>query len=471
MIQIIHCEIWSDNFTRLNNLINIFQSCVRFCYSRFSKENMSFNDVRRIAKIKYPIINSTQIADAVLQGQTCKNVLLAQQKLLAESKVEIENKLNNKITAKVKIRLIKRLKNISKKLKYPKLIFGGRNFWQDYKSGKITKNEWLNIRNSQIYSRGSKDNQMGNQNLRVIGNTLRVNIGRRDWVFYKLFIPNKFQAELKQLLASGCAYNVRLIRKDEQHFRVIIDYQAKEPITTTKLSNGAIGVDTNPDRIAIAEISSDGNLISTDTLVNNRILYARTEKRDYDIGCLVKQITNKAIETNKGIIFEDLKFSKDKEGSIKWKRKQSNFVWKKFITLLEAKCIEKGIEYKKVNPAYTSIIGKYKYRWMHKITIHESAAYVIGRRGLGFNEKLSFYKTDSKKLKELVFRTLAGKYKNKKVHSWSLWKCLNDNIDTILTGLQVSLADLKEFVGNIWYRGENLRSEIFLQELLIGSSQ
>jgi hypothetical protein len=35
-----------------------------------------------------------------------------------------------------------------------------------------------------------------------------------------------------------------------------------------------------------------------------------------------------------------------------------------------------------------------------------------------------------------------------------MWKALNDNIETILTGLQIHLANLKEFVGNIWYLGE-----------------
>ncbi len=106
---------------------------------------------------------------------------------------------------------------------------------------------------------------------------------------------------------------------------------------------------------------------------------------------------------------------------------------------------------------------------MHKTSIHESAAFVIGRRGLGYNEKLSFYKADPKRVKELVLGTLAGKYKNKRIHSWVLWKALNDNIEALLTGLQVSLADLKEFVGNVWYRGETLRGEIFLQELIAGS--
>ena len=88
---------------------------------------------------------------------------------------------------------------------------------------------------------------------------------------------------------------------------------------------------------------------------------------------------------------------------------------------------------------------------------------------MGFNEKLSFYKADAKKVKELVLGTLAEKYRNRKVHSWLMWKHLNDNIEAVLPALRVSLTDLKEFVGNIWYRGETLRGEVFLQELLAGS--
>ena len=72
-------------------------------------------------------------------------------------------------------------------------------------------------------------------------------------------------------------------------------------------------------------------------------------------------------------------------------------------------------------------------------------------------------------MKELVLGTLAEKYRNRKVIHGRLWKHLNDNIEAVLTGLPVRLTDLKEFVGNIWYRGENLRGEVFLQELLAGA--
>ena len=72
-------------------------------------------------------------------------------------------------------------------------------------------------------------------------------------------------------------------------------------------------------------------------------------------------------------------------------------------------------------------------------------------------------------MKEAVLRTLAGKYKDKRVHLWRLWKALDDNIEAVLTGLRVRLADRKEFAGTIRYKSGNLLGEIFLQELLIGS--
>lgn len=428
MIKVIHGEIWCEDFTELNNLIKDFQSCIRFAYNRFHKDKIiKFNDVRKLCKIKYQTLNTRQISDAVVQGQSLQT-----------------------------------------RHKDKKIIFGGRKAWEELKSNKITKEEWLLKRDNQIYCRGDKTRK-GNINIRIIDNTLRITVGTRKWKTYKLFIPSKFQENLKELLQSSKAYNIRLKRKDNNHFKVIIDYQTEILTPIINFTNGAIGIDTNPDRIALANITNDGNLIETKSLINNRILYGNTHKRNYDIGCLVKEVIVYAKEQNKGIVFENLKFDKDKKGSRKWKRKQSNFVWKKFITLLEKKCIEHQIDYRKVNPAFTSIIGNYKYRHMHKISIHESAAYVIGRRGLNFNEKLSFYKLNTKRVKEAIFRTLAGKYKNKWVHSWVLWKALNDNIEAILTGLRVSLTDLKEFVGNIRNKSANLLGEIFLQELLVGS--
>ena len=428
MIRVIHGEIWSEDFTQLDDLIRDFQSCVRFCYNRFHKEQLKFNDVRKAAKAKYPSLNTRQVSDAVVQGQALKT-----------------------------------------RHKEQKIIFGGRKAWEEYKAGNITKEQWLKQIDKQIYLRGDKT-QKGNLNARLVGDMLRMTVGTRQWVSYKLFVPEKFQDDLKELFKSEKAYNIRLVRKDDQHFKVIIDYQVEAPQPYISMSNGVIGVDTNPDRIAVANISKDGNLVETKSFINNRILYGSRDKRDYDLGCLVKKVITYAQEQNKGIVFEDLKFKKDfRPYERKWNRKKSNFVWKRFVELLERKCIEHGIEYKKVNPAFTSIIGKYKYRPRYKINIHESAAFVIGRRGLGLNEKLSFYGCPKSRVKERVIRTLAGKYEGERHHSWRLWKALDGYVKATLTAFQLSLHNLKELCANICDESENLSGEGFLQELLVGS--
>ena len=100
MVRVIHSEIWGEDFTELNALIRDFQSCVRFSYCRFSKDNLAFNDVRKVAKAKHPTLNTRQVSDAVVQAQ-----------------------------------------GLNTRLKGQKIIFGGRIAWEDLKAGTITKEE------------------------------------------------------------------------------------------------------------------------------------------------------------------------------------------------------------------------------------------------------------------------------------------------------------------------------------------
>ncbi len=186
------------------------------------------------------------------------------------------------------------------------------------------------------------------------------------------------------------------------------------------------------------------------------------------MGCVVKQIINYALENNKGMVFENLKFKKEFENQgRKFNRIKSNFVWKKILTLLERKCVENGIQYKKVNPAFTSVIGKFKYQKMYNLSIHESASYVVARRGLVFNEKLSLYKYPSKLVKEIVFDHAGDKVK--RIHSWSLWRKLRDNYKASLTAIQSRMSNLKELDGNLCYECGIPSGEIFQKELVSGS--
>lgn len=424
MRKVIHAQIYSSDFSKLEQLAKDYSSCVRFCFVRFQKDKLKFNDIRNLAKQQYKTLNTRQISDAVTEAQ-----------------------------------------GLSTRHKDNKVIFGGKKLWDQLKSKLITKKQWESLRNNRIYARGDKTT-LGNPNLRIVKNYLRITTGNRQFENYKLFIPNKFQNQLEKLLESKKSYNIRLKKQDETHWQVIIDYEIETPITRIGLNNGAIGVDTNIDRIAVAEISRDGNYLESQTLIESRLKYGSTNKRNYDIGCLVKQVINLAKEKKKGIVFEDLNFKKDFTSFKKFNRIKSNFVWRKFIELLERKCIQYGIACKKVNPAYTSLIGKTKYKDMFKITVHESAAYVIARRGLGFNEKLSVYSCEAKRVKKKVMGTLVGKYQNKKVHSWVLWS----KVKAVLTGQRNKTYDLKELYGYFRDDSENLSGEAFLSELIVGSN-
>ena len=268
------------------------------------------------------------------------------------------------------------------------------------------------------------------------------------------------------MLANGEAYNVRLKKQDEKHWEVIIDYETETPIARIGFIGGAIGVDVNVDRIAVAEIAKDGNYINSQTLVESRLEHGSTDKRLYDIACLVKQVIAVAKDKQKGIIFENLQFKKEWTWSKKNNRVKSNFVWHKFLELLERKCVEHGIAYKKVNPAYTSVIGKVKYKEMYGVTTHEAAAFVIARRGLGFNEKISVYNCPAKRVKQKVMGTLGEKYQNKKIHSWVLWS----KVKAVLTGQWKRMRNLQELRDYFHDDSEILSSEAFLQELVVGSN-
>jgi hypothetical protein len=50
-----------------------------------------------------------------------------------------------------------------------------------------------------------------------------------------------------------------------------------------------------------------------------------------------------------------------------------------------------------------------------------------------------------------------------------MWKTLDGMVKAVLTGLQISLHNLKELCANICDDSESLSGEAFLQELLAGS--
>jgi transposase len=324
MHHVIHGQIYSSDFSSLEQLTRDFCSCKRTAYSRYHKnKETKYNDLRRELKAKYKgILNSCQVVDAIMLG-----------------------------------------KAIQKRFGDKSVVFGSRKLMKGLQAGSVTKEQWRKARDKEFYARGNAKED-GNMVTRIVGDKLRVTIGHKKFVYYDLFIAKKFRKKLQALLASGQSYNVRLMRQDANHWKVNIEYETDDPKRTVFFDNGAIAVDTNVDRLAVTEVSSDGNLVNSYSIIKPELKDGSYHKRDYEIGCAVKQIVAEAKEKNKGIVFEDLDFkdknkkkrpskTKEKVDNIQRHKKKpaeaqnkgktlnkifSNFPWRKTCEMLEWEC-------------------------------------------------------------------------------------------------------------------------------------
>jgi IS605 OrfB family transposase len=97
------------------------------------------------------------------------------------------------------------------------------------------------------------------------------------------------------------------------------------------------------------------------------------------------------LSSGKAVVVEDLqKVPKGRRGDglAKLRRKLHRWAYRSVLEKIEVYARRMGVQLIEVNPAYTSIIGKLKYSLMLGIDKDVAGAYVIARRGLGFEEKL-----------------------------------------------------------------------------------
>jgi IS605 OrfB family transposase len=317
-----------ESIKSLKNLMLNWSSCKRAAYQAIHKHKLTGNDVKVYCKKNYMgHLNQRYVADAVSEA----------------SKIEHEHSL-----------------------------FGGKKLWDKFMSGSISKMKWQQVRNNTLYSRGDKS-LSGNPNIRVVDKELWINdpSERGRWIKGNLWINKHIDFT---------CYEIRIQLKNEK-FHVIISWEDKnEVLVTTNKSKGVIGIDTNPNGVALSELNSIGNLQSHVFMNNNRIQFAQTGKRDYDI----KQIAIKAVAiargANKPLVLEQLTFKNGKK-SKKFNRMAHNFIYRRLINAVKVRAYKEGVEIIEVPAAYTSIVGKLKYMDMYSLSVHNSAAMVIGRLG------------------------------------------------------------------------------------------
>ena len=293
-----------------------------------------------------------------------------------------------------------------------KLIFGSRKLFEQLSRNHLTgkrkeklKTRWKESRQGNLYSRGDKTKQ-GNLNLRFewINDKLylRINTGDRQYIYTKVirsvkrekdkWIELMFILEKAYQTNDWFPYSVRLKLKSGKVY-AFISVEEKLPPITIKKDSGVIGIDINayPFHLALATVSKDGNLENYQTISLHELLDVSSEKRQYLEWQIAHQIIEIAKKENKAIAIENLeKLPKGKRGDgfAKLRSRLQKWSYKRLLNKIEILARRDGIELIKVNPAYTSVIGKLKYVPQYNIDKDIAAALVIARRGLGFKESL-----------------------------------------------------------------------------------
>jgi predicted transposase len=309
----------------------------------------------------------------------------------------------------------------------PPIVFGGKKTLQLYQKGKISKKEWTKRRNNGIYCIGEK-NQQGNANFRLNYTPHNDNFtfsmlldpvdrGRRnERLNALLYVPTKYKPLFRRLAKGDEKYTVRVLLSTEGTFyRVLVTTDQTAEVIPN--NNGIAGIDLNPTGIAVTLVYPDGNYRCSRWFFCPELMYAREGKRNWLIGNLVGEVLKWITSYKLNFLsLEDLTFSKQFDLNKRFNRIKANFVHKKFVQTIQAQAIKQKMIIKLINPAYTSILGKFKYQRCYGLNNHQAAALVIARRGLGFNEKL-YAHINGKRL-VLVVPPMEG-WSSKQIHRFS----------------------------------------------------
>ncbi|WP_252393425.1 DUF4200 domain-containing protein [Hydrogenibacillus sp. N12] len=319
----------------------------------------------------------------------------------------------------------------------PTAIFGGRKLWRSVCKGKATRDEWRAARKNRLYARGDRT-KGGNPNLKITfdGHAFRMAVTishlseatgvdalgrpimrRAPRVLGRLWIPEKHRARLLGWLAEKRPYTVELIRGPDGRFRVHIALELDER-PEPDLSRGVLSVDTNPDGLGIANVSSCGlpepwpkgfriphpkNLGKYDgefqiILYPSGFLYLRVPelayasgfRRRYLIGVLARVVVDVAKALGKPLAMETLSFD---QGRLDWgktfNRMAAQFPYAMVLQALMRRASKENVGYKPASPQHTSTIGRLKYEKKYGVPVHGAAALVIGRRAMGFRERIT----------------------------------------------------------------------------------
>lgn len=295
-----------------------------------------------------------------------------------------------------------------------KMCFGTKKLYDsqyrlgenNFKSHKGWYNTFIKNRDKNIYYLGSKTETQGNQMFQMVYDE------DKDIFNFKVRKENRYSEESKyvegvcnfkyqknklidMLKSSEYPLSYRFKRMGTKwYLQVMLIIRNSALDCLTRSAEGTIGLDYNKGFIELSETNKEGNLIKQKHIA---LKYKGvSNKAINEIREVISSISNYALKVGKDIVIEDLDFKKTKGKTLKGKGKQGKN-YNKMIHQLDYSrykdtfintCFRKQVGLILVSPYNTSKIGDIKYSGRMKLNVHQSASFVIARRGQGFIDKL-----------------------------------------------------------------------------------
>ncbi|WP_315920954.1 hypothetical protein [Mesorhizobium sp. SP-1A] len=183
-----------------------------------------------------------------------------------------------------------------------------------------------------------------------------------------------------------------LFHKDDTSWKVAVTVDHKLEWIEPNFEIGAIGVDYNSNHIALAYIDRFGNPVQTWTIALNTYGLSSGEAKDL-IRKVAKEIAMEAQRLGVPVISEKLDFVRKKremkaDDGAKYARMLSSLAYNSFDAALASACARNRVAHRRVNPAYTSLIGRVKFARRYGLSVHTAAAVSIARRAMELSEGL-----------------------------------------------------------------------------------
>ncbi|MFX0071714.1 MAG: IS200/IS605 family accessory protein TnpB-related protein [Candidatus Hermodarchaeota archaeon] len=336
--------------------------------------------------------NETKFAQQQTWHKKRKNYLEKKIKTISEKIYYIlqENTRDRRLKG-----LYSKLSSVQNRLRMLELkpvVFGTKQLFRERIRQKISRKEFIIRRDASFCCVGKK--QGVNLNIKLFENkTLRIHRFSKEKGKEWLFIPftvNATQEQWFEEILRAKKYTVtvkrRLIKGKLRYF-AHVTYDIPESEIEFNFEKGAIGLDFNYNFVSLCNVSESGDFKSYHEIYFRNLHTLRKNCRENYISYKMDKIVNYCANKRKGLVIEDLSFDQEFSYGKKRNRKLSNLKISA-LTLLERKCLKRGVTIRKVHPAYTSLIGKYKFSRLYNLSTHVLASYVIARKGLKFKEEL-----------------------------------------------------------------------------------